>query len=207
MAKVADTTPGFHGPSEAPAPPILVHGVQHHEGFVFQVSVNSRRAVGVLLGTGGLGLGTKRVSLVPLARQVTSVTCLYLPCYEPDSEVAIKLESYGTMLGIEQVRYKDCPSIQAGTRYLKMDMRLGNPLPNFARVRGHKATFKYRGVKHLCCVATKKATSRPNATPHIAPGAGSTGTAQTPAPNCADAVAELRPASTVPRRNCRMWQQ
>ncbi|KAH7944578.1 hypothetical protein HPB52_021395 [Rhipicephalus sanguineus] len=31
-----------------------------------------------------------------------------------------------------------------------MDMRLQNPLPNFARVGGHRATFEYRGVRRLC---------------------------------------------------------
>ncbi|KAH7939415.1 hypothetical protein HPB52_012233 [Rhipicephalus sanguineus] len=31
-----------------------------------------------------------------------------------------------------------------------MDMRLENPLPNFARVGGHRATFEYRGVRRLC---------------------------------------------------------
>ncbi|KAH7987131.1 hypothetical protein HPB52_024291 [Rhipicephalus sanguineus] len=32
-----------------------------------------------------------------------------------------------------------------------MEMRLENPLPNFARVGGRRATtFEYRGVRHLC---------------------------------------------------------
>ncbi|KAH7961485.1 hypothetical protein HPB52_009366 [Rhipicephalus sanguineus] len=40
--------------------------------------------------------------------------------------------------------------MRTGTRYTKMDMRLENPLPNFARVGGHRATSEYRGVRRLC---------------------------------------------------------
>ncbi|KAH8033856.1 hypothetical protein HPB51_016628 [Rhipicephalus microplus] len=54
------------------------------------------------------------------------------------------------MSGIEGARYEDHPSIRAGTRYLKVDMRLQNPLSNFARVRGHKETFEYHGEKPPC---------------------------------------------------------
>ncbi|KAH7939724.1 hypothetical protein HPB52_016471 [Rhipicephalus sanguineus] len=127
-----------------------IYSVQHHGGFDFQVGVNSVAAVQTLLETGGLRLGTRTVPLVPVARQVASVTCLYLPCYVPDNEVVTGLKSYGTTLRIEEARYKDRPSIRTGTRYIKMDMRLENPLPNFARVGGHRATFEYRGVRRLC---------------------------------------------------------
>ncbi|KAH7981870.1 hypothetical protein HPB52_001359 [Rhipicephalus sanguineus] len=127
-----------------------IYSVQHHGGFDFQVGVNSVAAVQSLLETGGLRLGTRTVPLVPVARQVASVTCLYLPCYVPDNEVVTGLKSYGTTLRIEEARYKDRPSIRTGTRYIKMDMRLENPLPNFARVGGHRATFEYRGVRRLC---------------------------------------------------------
>ncbi|KAH7944482.1 hypothetical protein HPB52_020185 [Rhipicephalus sanguineus] len=127
-----------------------IYSVQHHGGFDFQVGVNSVTAVQTLLETGGLRLGTRTVPLVPVARQVASVTCLYLPCYVPDNEVVTGLKSYGTTLRIEEARYKDRPSIRTGTRYIKMDMRLENPLPNFARVGGHRATFEYRGVRRLC---------------------------------------------------------
>ncbi|KAH7939598.1 hypothetical protein HPB52_014808 [Rhipicephalus sanguineus] len=127
-----------------------IYSVQHHGGFDFQVGVNSFAAVQTLLETGGLRLGTRTVPLVAVARQVASVTCLYLPCYVPDNEVVTGLKSYGTTLRIEEARYKDRPSIRTGTRYIKMDMRLENPLPNFARVEGHRATFEYRGVRRLC---------------------------------------------------------
>ncbi|KAH7971777.1 hypothetical protein HPB52_002761 [Rhipicephalus sanguineus] len=127
-----------------------IYSVQHHGGFDFQVGVNSVAAVQTLLEIGGLRLGTRTVPLVPVARQVASVTCLYLPCYVPDNEVVTGLKSYGTTLRIEEARYKDRPSIRTGTRYIKMDMRLENPLPNFARVGGHRATFEYRGVRRLC---------------------------------------------------------
>ncbi|KAH6938650.1 hypothetical protein HPB50_011230 [Hyalomma asiaticum] len=54
------------------------------------------------------------------------------------------------MLRIEEARYKDRPTIRTGTRCIKMDMRPHNPLPNIARVSGHRATFEYRGVRRLC---------------------------------------------------------
>ncbi|KAH7963592.1 hypothetical protein HPB52_021668 [Rhipicephalus sanguineus] len=106
--------------------------VQHHGGFDFQVGVNSIGADQVLLETGGLSLGTITVPLVPVARQVASVTCLYLPCYVPDNEVVTGLKSYGTTLKIEEARYKDRPIFV--------------PEP----VGGHRATFEYRGVRRLC---------------------------------------------------------
>ncbi|KAH7982414.1 hypothetical protein HPB52_004685 [Rhipicephalus sanguineus] len=133
-----------------------IYSVQHHGGFDFQVSVNSIGAVQVLLETGGLRLGTRTVPLVPVARQVVSVTYLYLPCYVPANEVVTGLKSYGTTLRIEEARYKDRPCIRTGTRYIKMDMRWKthfrtsreweaieatlrrNVIPRTARVFGHR---------------------------------------------------------------------
>ncbi|KAH6945480.1 hypothetical protein HPB50_008719 [Hyalomma asiaticum] len=114
------------------------------------VGVNSLRAVQVLLDCGGLRLGTHVSQLIPVARQVASVTCLYLPSFVPDNEVVNSLKSFGTTLKIEGARYKDRPTIRTGTRHIRMDMRSDNPLPNFARVSGHRATFEYRGVRRLC---------------------------------------------------------
>ncbi|KAH7940274.1 hypothetical protein HPB52_022594 [Rhipicephalus sanguineus] len=146
-----------------------IYSVQHHGGFDFQVGVISVAAVQTLLETGGLRLGTRTVPLVPVARQVASVTCLYLPCYVPDNEVVTGLKSYGTTLRIEEARYKDRPSIRTGTRYIKMDMRLENPLPNFARVGGHRATFEYRGVRRLCRRCNQEGQFKaPCDTPHCA---------------------------------------
>lgn len=89
-----------------------IYSVQHHRGFGFQVGVNSIGAVQTLLETGDLRLGTRTVTLVPVA----SVPCLYLPCYVPDNEVVTGLKSYGTTLRIDEARYKDRPSIRTGTR-------------------------------------------------------------------------------------------
>ncbi|XP_072143436.1 uncharacterized protein [Dermacentor andersoni] len=127
-----------------------IYSVQHLGAFDFQVGINSAPAVHKLLEVGGLRLGNQAVALVPVARQVASVTCMYLPSYISDNEVAESLKIYGTTLKIEEARYKDRPSIRTGTRYLKMNMKHDNPLPNFARVSGHRATFEYRGVRRLC---------------------------------------------------------
>ncbi|KAH8018727.1 hypothetical protein HPB51_010983 [Rhipicephalus microplus] len=136
--------------AEAAEASIHVDFAQLVKLLTYDVGVNSTRAVEVLLKTGGLRLKTRTVPFVSVARQVASVTCLYLPCYVPHNKVAIGLKSYGTMLGIAEARYKDRPSINTGTRYLKMAIRLEKPLPNFARVGGHKTTFEYRGVMSLC---------------------------------------------------------
>lgn len=127
-----------------------IYSVQHLGAFDFQVGINSASAVQHLLEVGGLRLGNQVVPLVPVARQVASVTCMYLPSYISDNEVATSLKTFGTTLRIEEARYKDRPSIRTGTRYLKMEMKQDNPLPNFARVSGHRATFEYRGVRRLC---------------------------------------------------------
>ncbi|KAH6919660.1 hypothetical protein HPB50_029352 [Hyalomma asiaticum] len=114
------------------------------------IGVSSLRAVQVLLDCGGLRLGTHVSQLVPVARQVAGVTCLYLPSFVPDNEVVNSLKSFGTTLKIEEARYKDRPTIRTGTRHIKMDMMSDNPLPNFAQVSGHRATFEYRGMRRLC---------------------------------------------------------
>ncbi|KAH7982216.1 hypothetical protein HPB52_003446 [Rhipicephalus sanguineus] len=147
-----------------------LYSVQHHGGFDFQVGVNSVAAVQTLLETGGLRLGTRTVPLVPVARQVASVTCLCLPCYVPDNEVVTGLKSYGTTLRIEEARYKDRPSIRTGRRYIKMDMRLENPLPNFARGGGVIVRLSSTAAYVVfAAAATRRATSRRNATPRTAP--------------------------------------
>ncbi|KAH6921722.1 hypothetical protein HPB50_004364 [Hyalomma asiaticum] len=99
-----------------------IYSVQHFGRLDFQVGVNSLPAVQVLLDCGGLRLGTHVSQLIPVARQVPSVPCLYLPSFVPHNEVA---------------------DYRTGTRHIKMDMRSDNPLPNFARVSGHRATFEY----------------------------------------------------------------
>lgn len=75
-----------------------IYSVQHHNRFDFQVCINSIQAVQVLLETGGLRLGTRVAQLAPVARQVASVTCLYVPCYVPDNEVVSSLKSFRTTL-------------------------------------------------------------------------------------------------------------
>lgn len=54
------------------------------------------------------------------------------------------------MLRIEAARFKDKPTVHTGTRYIKMEMKLDNPLPNFLRIAGQRATFEYRGVRRVC---------------------------------------------------------
>ncbi|KAH8022731.1 hypothetical protein HPB51_002765 [Rhipicephalus microplus] len=50
-----------------------------------------------------------------------------------------------------------------------MDMRPENPLPNFARVGGHRATFEYRGVRRLCRRCNQEGHFRAQCdTPHCA---------------------------------------
>lgn len=92
-----------------------IYSVQHLGGQDFQVGVNSMKAVQVLLECGGPRLGTNVSQLIPVARQVASVTCLYLPSFVPDTEVGTRLKSFVTTLRIEEVRNKAGPTIRNGT--------------------------------------------------------------------------------------------
>ncbi|KAH7957933.1 hypothetical protein HPB51_028081 [Rhipicephalus microplus] len=175
-----------------------IYSVQHHGGFDFQVAVNSTRAVQVLLEFGGLRLGTRAVPLVPVARQVASVTCLYLPCYVRDNEAVTS-----------EARYKDRPSIRirTGTRYIKIDMRPENPLPNFARVGGHRATFEYRGVRRLCRRCNQEGHFRAQCeTPHCAI-CGVFGHRTDTCTEGADVAGAPMRASTAPQGRHIVWRQ
>ncbi|KAH7957746.1 hypothetical protein HPB52_022543 [Rhipicephalus sanguineus] len=117
-----------------------IYSVQHHGGFDFQAGVNSIQAAQDLLETGCLRLGTRVDPLVPVARQVASVTCLYLLCYVPDNEVATSLKSFGTTLRKEKARYKDRNSLRMGARYISWRIH-SRILHEWAA----RPTFEYRG--------------------------------------------------------------
>lgn len=129
-----------------------IYSVQHHGGFDFQAGVNSIQAAQDLLETGCLRLGTRVDPLVPVARQVASVTCLYLLCYVPDNEVATSLKSFGTTLRKEKARYKDRNSLRMGARYISWRIH-SRILHEWAA----RPTFEYRGVRHLCNLEGHKA--------------------------------------------------
>ncbi|KAG0410049.1 hypothetical protein HPB47_012837 [Ixodes persulcatus] len=40
---------------------------------------------------------------------------------------------------------RDHPTIKTGTRYVRMEMRDSNPVPDFLRIAGHRATFDIQG--------------------------------------------------------------
>ncbi|KAG0415160.1 hypothetical protein HPB47_007681 [Ixodes persulcatus] len=127
-----------------------VFSVQHMGALHFQVVVNSKAAVRKLLDAGGLSIGGNLVPLVPVGPQVTTVTVLFLPAHVPDELLVRSLAQHGKVQEITHGVYKDTPSIKTGTRYVKMEMKEQNPVPNFLRIGGYRVTCDYRGMKRVC---------------------------------------------------------
>ncbi|CAN7944185.1 unnamed protein product, partial [Ixodes hexagonus] len=124
--------------------------VQHLGGTNFQVAVSSKSAMAKIVHAGVLAIGGASVPIVPVGPQVTTVTCLFLPVYVSSDALPAALAPYGKVLDIKFGVFQDHPTLRTGTRYIRMEMRESNPVPNFLRVAGHRATFDYRGIRRVC---------------------------------------------------------
>ncbi|KAG0420542.1 hypothetical protein HPB47_003439 [Ixodes persulcatus] len=111
--------------------------VQHLRASNFQLSVTSSSAMSRIVNAGALSI-------------VTVKTCLLLPVYVKSEALATALVPYGNVPDIRFVVYQDHPTLRTGTRYIRMEMKEATPVPNFLRVSGHRATFDYRGPRHVC---------------------------------------------------------
>ncbi|KAG0435890.1 hypothetical protein HPB47_018261 [Ixodes persulcatus] len=84
----------------------------------------------------------------------------------------------------------DHPTIKTGTRYVHMEMWDSNPVPDFLRIAGHRATFDYRGIRRVCHRCYQEGHLRQLAKPSTATGVRHSATLQSGARLTA-AAAEL----------------
>ncbi|CAN7942381.1 unnamed protein product, partial [Ixodes hexagonus] len=137
-----------------------VYSAQHLGAQSFQIVVNSRSAAAKLKEAGAVtiastqvpivGIRTFRPPIVPAGPQVTNVTCMFLPTFVRNELLVQALSAHGKVLEITHAMYHRTPTVKTGTRHIKMEMKESDPVPNFLRVGGHRATFDYRGIKRVC---------------------------------------------------------
>ncbi|CAN8006310.1 unnamed protein product [Ixodes hexagonus] len=73
---------------------------------------------------------------------------MFLPTFVRNELLVQALSAYGKVLEITHAMYYT--TVKTGTRHIKMEMKESDPVPNFLRVGGHRATFDYRGIKRVC---------------------------------------------------------
>ncbi|KAM7312023.1 translation initiation factor IF-2-like [Ixodes scapularis] len=99
---------------------------------------------------GSVSIANQSVPIVPTGPQVTNVTCLFLPTFVRNDQLVQALDPYGKVIDVSYATYHRTATVKTGTRFIRMEMKEANPLPNFLRVAGHRATFDYRGLKRVC---------------------------------------------------------
>ncbi|CAN7945417.1 unnamed protein product [Ixodes hexagonus] len=127
-----------------------VYSAQHLGAQSFQIVVNSRSAAAKLKEAGAVTIASTQVPIVPAGPQVTNVTCMFLPTFVRNELLVQALSAHGKVLEITHAMYHRTPTVKTGTRHIKMEMKESDPVPNFLRVGGHRATFDYRGIKRVC---------------------------------------------------------
>ncbi|KAG0427843.1 hypothetical protein HPB47_025130 [Ixodes persulcatus] len=127
-----------------------IFSAQHLGGTNFQVVVNTRAAALKLREAGSVSIANQSVLIVPTGPQVTNVTCLFLPTFVRNDQLVQALAPYGKVIDVSYAAYHRTATVKTGTRFIRMEMKEANPLPNFLRVADHRATFDYRGLKRVC---------------------------------------------------------
>ncbi|KAH6925728.1 hypothetical protein HPB50_008990 [Hyalomma asiaticum] len=140
---VVDATASIVGLSE-------VYCVQHQGAQNFQVTVKSMGAMSLIVDAGYLVIGGERVQVVPVGPQVTNVACLFLPSFVSNEALVQALSPYGKVLTVTSGLMSARRGVLTGTRFIRMEMNAANPVPNYLRISGHRATFDYRGLQRVC---------------------------------------------------------
>lgn len=104
----------------------------------------------LIVNAGCLVIGGERVQVVPVGPQVTNVACLFLPSFVSNEALVQALSPYGKVLTVTSGLMSGRRGVLTGTRYVRMEMNAANPVPNYLRISGHRATFDYRGLQRVC---------------------------------------------------------
>ncbi|KAM7312694.1 hypothetical protein ISCGN_009599 [Ixodes scapularis] len=75
---------------------------------------------------------------------------MFLPTYVRNDLLVQALSAHGKVLEITHATYRSTPTGKTGTRYVRIEMKESDPVPNFLRIGGHRATFDYPGIKRVC---------------------------------------------------------
>lgn len=127
-----------------------VYSAQHLGAQSFEIVINSRLAAAKLTEAGVITIASTQVPIVPAGPQVTNVTCMFLPTYVRNDLLVQALSAHGKVLEITHATYRSTPTVKTGTRYVRIEMKESDPVPNFLRIGGHRATFDYPGIKRVC---------------------------------------------------------
>nr|XP_050032241.1 uncharacterized protein LOC126528391 [Dermacentor andersoni] len=127
-----------------------VYCVQHFGGRNYQVTLKSEAAMAKIVDAASLVIGDERVSIVPLSPQVTQVTVMFLPCRVSSETLAQALSPFGKVLHINRGVMGSRPTVTTGTRYVRIEMKPGSPVPNYLKVAGHRVTCDYKGMQRVC---------------------------------------------------------
>ncbi|KAG0444042.1 hypothetical protein HPB47_014249 [Ixodes persulcatus] len=119
-------------------------------GTNVQVVGNTRAAALKLREVGSVSFANQSVPIVPTGLQVRNVTCLFLPKFVRNDQLVQALAPYGKVIDVSYATYHRTAALKTGTRFIRTEMKEANPLPNFLRVAGHRASFDYRGLKRVC---------------------------------------------------------
>ncbi|KAG0443536.1 hypothetical protein HPB47_014805 [Ixodes persulcatus] len=149
----------FSAPAEVPVDEIIdsLYGLvgedslthlQHFGAMKFLAAVGSTAAADKMVAQGHLLLRNVVVPLEQVGPRIIHVTVFRLPPYVPDDALQAVFSSYGKVLAISHLTYKDRPKLFTGTRVLRMEMK--TPVPNFVNVGGHRVMCEYRGMKKVC---------------------------------------------------------
>ncbi|KAH6938226.1 hypothetical protein HPB50_007812 [Hyalomma asiaticum] len=132
---VVDATASIVGLSE-------VYCVQHQGAQNFQVTVKSMGAMSLIVDCW--------LPVVPVGPQVTNVACLFLPSFVSNEALVQALSPYGKVLTVTSGLMSARRGVLTGTRFIRIEMNAANPVPNYLRISGHRATFDYRGLQRVC---------------------------------------------------------
>ncbi|KAM7313374.1 uncharacterized protein ISCGN_003240 [Ixodes scapularis] len=111
-------------------------------------AVGSMAAAEKIVAQGHLLLRNVVVLLEQVGPRIIHVTVFRLPPYVPDDALQAVFSSYGKVLAISHLTYKDRPKLFTGSRVLRMEMK--TPVPNFVNVGGHRVMCEHRGMKKVC---------------------------------------------------------
>ncbi|KAM7300839.1 hypothetical protein ISCGN_016424 [Ixodes scapularis] len=75
---------------------------------------------------------------------------MFLPTYVRNDLLVQALSAHGKVLEITHATYRSTPTVKTGTRYVRIEMKESDSVPNFLRIGGHRATFDYPGIKRVC---------------------------------------------------------
>lgn len=125
-----------------------LRALQHQGSTRFCAAVASAAAAQKLNSTGEVKILAEMCPITCVGPQVIFMTALRLKLFVSNDDLAAALAPFGRVLSVTDMTFKGHPTVDNGTRHVKMEM--AKPVPNFMFVRGCRVQFEYRGVRRVC---------------------------------------------------------